>query len=112
VLLWSGAGEFHWVFLRGALWEIFLSLPEPLELPGYWAIWSAALIAAVELFASRPGFVQGLVQMTTLITTSVLFFYTRNFWLCWALHAAVQLIGSPGTHLPRRWSRPLEGPHR
>jgi hypothetical protein len=102
-LLWSGGAEFHWAFLRGAFWEILLSLPTPLALPAYWAIWCAALLAAVEILAARPGFVTGLLHLVTLVTTSILFFYTRNFWLCWALHTAVQLIGSPDAHLPRRW---------
>ncbi|HXF62462.1 MAG TPA: hypothetical protein VNK95_12655 [Caldilineaceae bacterium] len=102
--LWSGATEFHWAFLRGALWEIYQSPLLSLELPGYWAIWSAALIAAVEVSAARLGFIQWLLQVVTLITTSILFFYTQNFWLCWALHMTVQSLGSPSTHLPRRWS--------
>jgi hypothetical protein len=98
--------------LRGALWEIYQSPPSSLELPGYWAIWSALLLAAVELSAARPGFIPWLLQMVTLITTSILFFYTQNFWLCWALHATVQLIGSPSTHLPQRWSSLFSGPRR
>jgi hypothetical protein len=97
-LLWSGGAEFHWVFLRGALEETLLLRPEPLELPAYWAIWCAALLAALEIGMGRPRFVPWLLQMTTLVTTSILFFYTHNFWLCWALHTAVQAIGhsSPG----------------
>lgn len=111
-LLMGGVTEFHWVFLRGALWEIFLSLPEPLALPGYWAMWGAALIASGEILATRPGFVPWLLQTTTLLVTSILFFYTRNFWLCWVMHTAIQLLGSPGTPLPRRWSARLQRARR
>jgi hypothetical protein len=111
-LLASGATEFHWVFLRGAIWEIFLSRPESLALPGYWAVWGAALIAAGEILALRPSFIPWLLQMTTLLVTSILFFYTRNFWLCWMMHNAIQLIGSPSTPLPRRWSARLQGQRR
>lgn len=111
-LLASGATEFHWVFLRGAIWEIFLSRPEPLALPGYWAVWAAALLAAGEILAMRSSFIPRLLQMTTLLVTSILFFYTRNFWLCWLMHSAIQLIGSPSTPLPRRWSARLQGQRR
>ncbi len=45
-ILSSGIEEFHWVFLRGALWEMLLSLPAFSELPAYWAIWLAAVIRA------------------------------------------------------------------
>lgn len=111
-LVAGGATEFHWAFLRGALWEIFLSRPEALALPGYWAVWAAALIAAAEVQAMRPRFIPWLLQMATLLVTSILFFYTRNFWLCWLTHTTVQLIGSPSTPLPRRWSTRLYGERR
>lgn len=111
-LLMGGVTEFHWAFLRGALWEIFFFRPEPLALPGYWAVWGAALIAAGETLAARPRFIPWLLQMATLLVTSVLFFYTRNFWLCWVLHTAVQWIGNPGTPIPRRWAARLRAEQR
>jgi hypothetical protein len=88
----SGIKEFHWVFLRGAVWEILLTYPSPPELPGYWAVWVAALIALVELLLQNLGFTQRLLQVAILIATSILFFYTNNFWLCWILHATGRLI--------------------
>lgn len=109
LLLHSGFTEFHWVFLRGALWEVFLTRPEPLALPAYWAVWGAALIAAAEISVARPGFVPWLLNLVTLLITSILFFYTHNFWLCWVMHAVVQAIGSPSAPLPRRWAARLQG---
>ena len=91
----SGVEEFHRAFLRGSLWEILLILPNPPELPAYWAIWFAAAIASVETLFHRPSFARWLFQNAILVTTSILFFYTRNFWLCWFLNAVAQLIAAP-----------------
>ena len=41
LLLVSGTEQFHWVFLRGALWETLTLAPFPVETPSYWAIWIA-----------------------------------------------------------------------
>jgi hypothetical protein len=99
-LLWCGIEQFHWSFLRGAVWEMLQTLPEPPALVGYWAIWCAAGVILLELLLLRPGFFPLLIQLVALTTTSILFFYTRNFWLCWALHAAVHLLTTPPTLLP------------
>lgn len=97
---WSGLEQFHWVFLRGAVWEMLLALPTPPDLPGYWAIWVAAALIGAEALLWRPAWLPLLVQAVTLTTTSILFFYTHNFWLCWALHAAVHLTVMPVAWLP------------
>jgi hypothetical protein len=99
-LLWCGIEQFHWIFLRGAIWETLQTLPNPPELPGYWTIWCAAGVVIIELLLLRPGFFSLLIQLVALTTTSILFFYTRNFWLCWFLHVAVQLIITPPAMLP------------
>jgi hypothetical protein len=92
VTLLAAIREFHWAFLRGGLWEVLLSLPNPPELPAYWAIWIAASVAIAEILLRRLDFARTLFQVVILITTSILFFYTVNFWLCWILHAAAQLL--------------------
>jgi hypothetical protein len=99
-LLWCGIEQFHWVFLRGGIWEMLQTLPDPPELVGYWAIWSAAVVILIELLMFRPAFFPLLIQLVALTTTSILFLYTRNFWLCWAMHAAVQLLTAPPSLLP------------
>lgn len=99
-LLWCGIEQFHWVFLRGGIWEMLQTLPNPPELVGYWAIWCAAGVILIELLLLRPSFFPLLIQLVALTTTSILFFYTRNFWLCWVLHAAVQLLTAPPALLP------------
>ncbi len=50
----AGAEQFHWSFLRNGLWEVLLTLPDPPELPAYWAIWIAALVVILTSAAS-PG---------------------------------------------------------
>lgn len=91
-LLYSGAQELHWCFQRGALLAIFLSfalLPASgMETPAYWAMWAAVAIALPGLLLVAPG-APRLYTGIALVATAILFFYTRNFWLCWALHAGV-----------------------
>jgi hypothetical protein len=91
-LLYSGAEEFHWCFLRGALWEFFFTLPVPPEQAAYWSIVSGTLYAGLELWLSEASAKHKLLKTVVLIATSVLFFYTRNFWLGWLLHSLSWLI--------------------
>jgi hypothetical protein len=92
VILLTGAEQFHWVFLRGAVWELLLTAPDPPELPAYWAIWIAAAFILLENALRRPTIEQWLLQIAILVTTSILFLYTRNFWLCWILHSSAVLV--------------------
>lgn len=95
-IIWAGSQEFHWVFLRGAVWEMLLSLPTPPELPGYWAIWLASLLALPGIFVQHQHTAQRVIAGMLLITTAILFFYTRNFFLCWLLHASAGLFVGTG----------------
>ena len=90
-----GAEEFFWSFLRAALWEIALFLPQVVAAPAYWAVWSAALLALPVAVVVQPSAPRRLSKIAILIVTSVVFFYTRNFWLCWFLHATIWLILAP-----------------
>lgn len=101
----SGYEEFYRVFLRGGLWELLLRWPTPVQLPGYWAIWLAALLVLPEILWRRWSASQKLLDGVILLTTSILFFYTRNFWLCWILHGAIRLIFAPLA------AEPVEGGH-
>jgi hypothetical protein len=91
-LLVAGAQEFHWTFLRAAVWEILLAAPIAIHLPGYWAVWIASLLALPGIGAQYRDLSQRLIATVVLITTAILYFYTRNFWLCWILHATAQLL--------------------
>lgn len=99
-ILWTGITQLHWAFLRGSIWEMLLTLPNPPQIPGYWAMWPAAGLILLEMFWAKPSFITLLIQLVTLLTTGILFFYTLNFWLCWILHCAIHFILVPRQELP------------
>ena len=43
----------------------------------------------------QPNGWQRIVKAATLAVTSVVFFYTGNFWLCWLVHSVVWIILAP-----------------
>jgi hypothetical protein len=89
--LQSGAEEFHWAFLRGSLWELLLDAPNVLSVPAYAAVWLAAGLAGLGILVTHSGLMR-MSKGIVLIATTILFFYTRNFWLCWLLHGAAWSI--------------------
>ena len=95
VIVVSGAEQFHWVFLRGALWELLILAPLSIDAPSYWAIWIAGAIILFESLLYRLSARQWLVQFVALSATSIVFLYTRNFWLCWLLHFTIALMLTP-----------------
>jgi hypothetical protein len=94
-ILLAGGEEFFWCFLRGSVAEVLWQQPAAFPLPEYVAVWVAALLALPFALVVQPSWSLRLVQTAILIATSVLFFYTRNFWLCWFVHAALWLILAP-----------------
>ncbi len=104
-LLHCGAQQFHWCFQRGALLAIFASfalLPaSSISDPRYWATWAAVILAlpGVLLVAAPTGAPRFYIAIA-LVATAILFFYTRNFWLCWALHGGILLVAGVA------WLRP------
>jgi len=87
-----GAEEFFWAFLRGANTELLLEQQFFVDVPVYWAIWIAAVLAIPMSLVSASGAYNRLIKVTTLVVSSIVFFYTRNFWLGWLLHTAVWLL--------------------
>lgn len=98
VVGFCGAEEFFWAFLRGAITELLIGPQFSLNAPGYWAIWIATGLAAPVALINAPGVYGRLIKAVILVLSSVVFFYTRNFWLCWVLHAAIWLIFLPPMH--------------
>ncbi len=92
LLFESSAQEFHWCFLRGAVWDLLLSLPSAPESPQYWAVWIGAALALPGISIQRKPISDRLSTALILMTTSSLFLYTRNFWLCWLLHLCIRII--------------------
>ncbi len=95
----SGVEEWFWSFLRSAVAESLAILQLSLDLPAYWSIWIAALLALPSVLLVQQTSYHRLVKVAILVMTSILFFYTRNFWLCWAVHAITWLLlAQPSTH--------------
>jgi hypothetical protein len=92
VVFLAGAEEWYWCFVRAALWEIALALPGLEAPPIYLSVWGGALLVLPLALLLQPPGPQRLVKLVILIVTSVLFLYTRNFWLCWLVHAALVLL--------------------
>ena len=90
-----GAEEFFWGFLRSLLTELLLR--QGMEASAYWALWLAALLALPALWIVQPTASQRAVKAVVLVISTVLFLYTRNFWLCWGMHALLWLWLGGGT---------------
>jgi hypothetical protein len=93
-ILYAGVEQAHWCFQRAAMLTIFMALPVALSQPAYWALWAAIFIALPGLLFVPSGWAR-LWSFIALATTAILFFYTRNFWLAWALHAGIFLLAGP-----------------
>lgn len=96
-LLQLGAEEFHLAFLRSAIWEILLTFPQSSPQAGYWAAWTALGLALPEALHYHPTFAQRFCKCALLVTTTVLFIFTRNLWLSWLLHSLGWAILAPAT---------------
>jgi len=92
ILILAGCTEFHWAFLRAAVQETLIVLAVGDVAALYVAIWGAALLAAPDVLLRASKALSRIVQTSTLAATSILFFYTQNFWLCWILHASMQFL--------------------
>ncbi|MCB0113757.1 MAG: hypothetical protein R2873_07635 [Caldilineaceae bacterium] len=88
----AGVQEFHWTFLRAGTWELMLSAPVGYPQPAYWSVWIASMLALPGIFTQYQRTSQRLIASVVLLTTAILFLYTRNFWLAWLLHACTQIL--------------------
>ncbi len=91
-LIESCAQEFHWCFLRGAVWELlYISLSTSLS-PQYWAVWVAAAISLPGIYIQPAPLSERLLTALVLAATSSLFLVTQSFWLCCFLHMGIRVI--------------------
>jgi hypothetical protein len=70
--------------------------------PIYWSVWGGALLVLPLAVLLQPPGPQRLVKVVILVVTSVLFLYTRNFWLCWLVHATLALLFTTAASYDRR----------
>ncbi len=106
-LLAAAAQEFHWCFLRGGLAEIGMGMAG--APPVYLATWLAVGLALPELLGRERSAMGRLTGAAVLLLTSVLFLYTRNFWLGTLVHWASRSLLSWGSGSRSKGSAP---PHR
>jgi len=107
--LYHGARQLHWCFLRALMLILVASLPVPVESAEYWAILAATALALPGVWMIRDplGRTYGLIALAA---TAILFFYTANFWLCWALHVGIMLLsGTPAESQVAGTSTPAVG---
>jgi len=91
-LIESCAQEFHWCFLRGAVWELLsISLSTPYS-PQYWSVWVAAAISLPGIYVQPSPLSDRLLTALVLTATSSLFLVTQSFWLCCFLHLGIRVI--------------------
>lgn len=98
-LVWiglAGTEEWFWCFLRAALWEIMWTAPQVGAAPLYLSVWGAALLALPLVLALHESGRLRLIKTAILLITTVVFLFTRNFWLCWLIHAALAVLFTPG----------------
>ena len=93
-----GAEEFHLAFLRSALWELLLSFSLTMTQVGYWSAWAALTLALPEALYYPATVTQRFCKGALLVATTVLFIFTRNFWLCWLLHLLGWILLAPSTY--------------
>lgn len=91
----AGAEQFQWSFLRGALWETLLRIGYSTTTSAYAGIWIGGLIAAADLLIHKRQAMQRLRTLLVLTVTSMLFFFTHNFWLCWIMHLLINAMLQP-----------------
>ncbi|MEM7536751.1 MAG: hypothetical protein AAF639_31515 [Chloroflexota bacterium] len=104
-ILIEGTQQFHWAFLRSVFTELISLMPDTvivntsyLALPLIGTLFLA--FPELLLYPIRTSY--RLALFVALITTSIVFLYTENFWLCWFLHSCIWLIMVPA----KDWFRP------
>ena len=91
-LIESCAQEFHWCFLRGAVWELLHLFASTSLTPQYWAVWIGAAISLPGIYIQPIPLSDRLMTTLVLVTTSSLFLVTQSFWLCCLLHLGIRII--------------------
>lgn len=91
-LIESCAQEFHWCFLRGAVWELLYLYVPALHSPQYWAVWIGAAISLPGIYSHPTSLSDRLLTALVLVATSSLFLVTQSFWLCCFLHLGIRVI--------------------
>ena len=98
--VWALAEQFYWAFNRAAIWEFLLRAEPNMQVPAYHALWITGLTALPDTLMHTTDLQNRLGNVGIFIATSILFFFTHNFWLCAFLHLAMVAMlhtTSPGS---------------
>jgi hypothetical protein len=90
--LLDGAKEFNWSFWRAGWLSVLLLAGGQPATSFYWACWIAAICALPGLLTNTANALNWLISLALLFSTTVLFFYTQNFWLCWLTHTFIRTM--------------------
>lgn len=103
----AGALQWHWAFYRAVL--IAALMRQEVANPVYLGVWlSVALVMAEGLLQPlfwrdlrTPGLAAPrLLRAALLIVSAQIYLLSRNFWLCWAFHAAAAVLLEPRLRTP------------
>ena len=97
LVLLSGGLELNWSFWRASGAQVLSNLFMPTQSPTYWGIALAFVIVLPDTLFASTSHEGRLLNVAILIATSVLFLFTKNFWLCWILHLLLQWTITPLT---------------
>lgn len=86
LFLLAGGLEFNWIFWRTICTQVLGTWLVPMQSPAYWGIAIATMIVLPDTLRATSSQVTRIMNVAILIATSVLFLFTRNYWLCWILH--------------------------
>ena len=90
-----GGLELNWSFWRATFaYLIGLVLFETKSFT-YWGVTIAVIYALPETLLTAPTAMTKLTNLAILFATSVIFLFTGNFWLCWAMHVILRFMALP-----------------
>lgn len=96
----SVAEQFYWAFVRATIWEFLLRLEPQIQLPAYHALWLTGLIALPDMLMHTKNQQNRITKLCIFIATSIVFFFTHNFWLCALLHLSIAFLMRPVSTMP------------
>lgn len=97
LVLLSGGVELNWSFWRASGAQILNYVPISIQSPAYWGIVLSFLIVLPDTLRATTSNIGRILNVAILVATSVLFLFTKNFWLCWILHLLLQWTTPPLT---------------
>lgn len=90
-----GGLEMNWSFWRANFIYLLSLAPVKIESITYWGVAAALLMVLPDTLLVIPKATAKLTNLAILLATSVIFLFTGNFWMCWAMHVILRLTALP-----------------